>query len=242
MRGSETLLENRASAVLPADFAPQAEPLIVLITPRPAHCTLLAEQWRRAGLEVQIVPADAIGHESVQRPQPALVLADDQLDEDELRQVYRELRHRRSLLLVLPLLRGGVPEAKLRGLVAAVAGVMSGGENDRPSQDQRVFRSLTMDRARMSVTLGELAVVLTPTEFRLLWALIEQPGYVLSREQLLSASHDSSTNSRGRTVDAHIRTIRRKLHPYGKLIETVRGIGYRLREFHWPEEAPSPEA
>ena len=77
---------------------------------------------------------------------------------------------------------------------------------------------------------GGEVVPLGPTEFRLLKHFLEHPGWVFSRERLLDAvwGHDSDIESR--TVDVHIRRLRKALAPAGKdnLIQTVRGTGYRL--------------
>lgn len=88
---------------------------------------------------------------------------------------------------------------------------------------------------------------LTPTEFRLLQALMAQPGHVLSRQQLeealgsptsepdpsATADAATATESRKRRIDVHIKSIRGKLAHKGSLIETVRGVGYRFREPAW---------
>jgi two-component system phosphate regulon response regulator PhoB len=70
----------------------------------------------------------------------------------------------------------------------------------------------------------------TPTEFRLLWELARQPGYVLSRTELTKLCKGSETAVQARTIDAHIKSIRRKLNDHADLIETVHGVGYRLQE------------
>jgi two-component system phosphate regulon response regulator PhoB len=70
---------------------------------------------------------------------------------------------------------------------------------------------------------------LTPTEFRLLECLLRQPGRAFSRHQLMDASIGEGAVVLERTIDVHIKTLRRKLGA-GDLIETVRGVGYRFRE------------
>jgi two-component system catabolic regulation response regulator CreB len=74
---------------------------------------------------------------------------------------------------------------------------------------------------------------LTRYEFRLLKALAAQPGRVFTREQLMNAAWEDPGASLDRTVDAHIKTLRAKLHaiaPDADPIQTHRGLGYSLRE------------
>ena len=70
---------------------------------------------------------------------------------------------------------------------------------------------------------------LTPTEFRLLECLLRQPGRAFSRHQLMDAAIGEGAIVLERTIDVHIKTLRRKLGA-ADLIETVRGVGYRFRE------------
>jgi DNA-binding response OmpR family regulator len=91
--------------------------------------------------------------------------------------------------------------------------------------------SLTLDRATHIVTVSGQPVDLTPTEFGILETLMTTPGRVFSRGQLLEAVQGIAFEAYERTVDAHIKNLRRKLesdpaHP--RYILTVRGVGYRL--------------
>lgn len=81
---------------------------------------------------------------------------------------------------------------------------------------------------RMVAVAGE-PVSLTRKEFDLLQMLMSHPEHVFSRETLLSEIWGIDYAGETRTVDVHIGTLRTKLEPYGKYIETVRGIGYRFR-------------
>lgn len=72
-------------------------------------------------------------------------------------------------------------------------------------------------------------VALTPTEYRLLLALLERRGRVQSRRALLEAAWDAHGASETRTIDIHVLRLRRKLGTAGRWIETVRGHGYRFR-------------
>jgi len=71
---------------------------------------------------------------------------------------------------------------------------------------------------------------LTATEFRLLKLLLERKGRVQSRENLLVNVWNYDTDTETRTIDTHVRRLREKLGPCAAIIETVRGVGYRIHE------------
>ena len=116
-----------------------------------------------------------------------------------------------------------------RELVARVGAVL---RRVRPALagEALVYADLEMDLVGHKVRRGGRAVALGPTEFRLLRHFLEHPGRVFSRERLLDAvwGHDSSIDAR--TVDVHIRRLRKALNENGAadVIRTVRAAGYAL--------------
>ena len=70
--------------------------------------------------------------------------------------------------------------------------------------------------------------MLTLKEFEMLCLLLENKGIVLTRGQLLDKVWGYSFDGENRTVDVHVRTLRQKLGPAGELIQTVRGVGYKI--------------
>jgi two-component system alkaline phosphatase synthesis response regulator PhoP len=90
--------------------------------------------------------------------------------------------------------------------------------------------ALHLDTIRHEVTACGKVVTLTMKEFTLLQTLMERPGQVFTRDQLLSDIWGYDFDGETRTVDVHIRTLRQKLGECGEMIETVRGMGYRLGE------------
>ena len=88
---------------------------------------------------------------------------------------------------------------------------------------------LDVDLDAKRVTAGGKPVTLTPTEYRLLTALMERRGRVQTRKQLLQAAWDIHVDIETRTVDMHVQRLRNKLGAAGDLIETARGFGYRFR-------------
>lgn len=87
---------------------------------------------------------------------------------------------------------------------------------------------IKIDENKHSVFAGENQIFLTVKEFDLLVLLIKHRGNVLSREQLLESIWEISSDVESRTVDVHIRTLRKKLGDYENNIETIRGVGYRF--------------
>ncbi len=89
---------------------------------------------------------------------------------------------------------------------------------------------IIIDRSRHKVTSSGKSLELTRTEFRLLDTLIRQPGRVFQRAELIDAALGEDTIVMERTIDVHIRALRRKLGGHADVIETVRGVGYRFRD------------
>jgi len=92
------------------------------------------------------------------------------------------------------------------------------------------YGELTLDEERHRVTVGGHDVELTFKEFELLKHLLRSPGVAMPRKDLMEAVWGFAFEGASRTIDMHIKTLRKKLGPCGKLIETVRNIGYRLGE------------
>lgn len=88
---------------------------------------------------------------------------------------------------------------------------------------------IEMDRVSHTVTIEGDEVPMTPTEFRLLWAFLRQPRRTYSRSELMDFCRGEDANSLERTIDVHIRSLRKKIGSRADTIETVRGVGYRYR-------------
>jgi two-component system, OmpR family, alkaline phosphatase synthesis response regulator PhoP len=93
---------------------------------------------------------------------------------------------------------------------------------------------LSIDLARRTVTCAAESIVLTATEFRMLQFFAMHPGRVFSRSELIDGVLGRDVVVEDRTIDVHITGLRKKLGECGDWIETVRGFGYRFREY--PEE------
>jgi two-component system phosphate regulon response regulator PhoB len=98
------------------------------------------------------------------------------------------------------------------------------------SDEATTKMGVTVDRRRYQAIAAGKPLQLTRSEFRLLDTLIRQPGRVFHRTELIDAALGEDTMVMERTIDVHIRALRRKLGEHAEVIETVRGVGYRFRD------------
>jgi two-component system alkaline phosphatase synthesis response regulator PhoP len=107
------------------------------------------------------------------------------------------------------------------------------GRQARPAVDEHVMirtHDLVIDPGRHEVQVGGQPVTLTFTEFRLLQLLAGRPGWVFTRGQIVNAVRGEEYPVTERSVDVQIVGLRKKLGDAGRLIETVRGVGYRFKD------------
>ena len=114
------------------------------------------------------------------------------------------------------------------------AGVEGETESDAEGGSKAIRRGkLLMDPARHECTWDGKPVKLTVTEFLLLQALAQRPGFVKSRDNLMDAAYDDQVYVDDRTIDSHVKRMRKKFRvvdPEFDAIETLYGVGYRYRE------------
>jgi two-component system phosphate regulon response regulator PhoB len=91
-------------------------------------------------------------------------------------------------------------------------------------------QGVVVDRHRHRASHNDADLPLTPTEFRLLEVLLRQVGRAFTRHELMDAAIGTDAVVLERTIDVHVKSLRRKLGDAADLIETVRGVGYRFRE------------
>ncbi|MCF4097191.1 response regulator transcription factor [Maritalea mediterranea] len=111
----------------------------------------------------------------------------------------------------------------------------SGSGNSEQSQARSVIERgrLAMDQERHTCTWDGKNVTLTVTEFLILFALAQRPGVVKSRDSLMDAAYDDQVYVDDRTIDSHIKRLRKKFRVVDKefdMIETLYGVGYRFKE------------
>jgi two-component system, OmpR family, phosphate regulon response regulator PhoB len=118
----------------------------------------------------------------------------------------------------------------VRELLARVKALLRRSEVAASTPEVVKTGKIVIDSSRRTVTASGKPVALTATEFNLLKALAEKAGRVISREDLLSLARGDDVAVMDRTVDVHVASLRKKLGKQGEMIETVRGVGYRLKE------------
>ena len=120
-----------------------------------------------------------------------------------------------------------------RELVARVRAVLRRTNTAHPAGDVLRIGDLALDLPRMNMTVRGKPVDLTATEFQLLRTLASHPGRIFTRTQLLDAIRGEAGEPFDRAIDAHIKTIRRKVEPdprHPRYVLTVYGVGYKCAE------------
>ena len=182
---------------------------------------------------------------------PDLVLLDIMLPEMDGLEILRELRSLPSTknIPVMMLTAKGTEFDKVCGLdagaddylakpfgmmelIARIRAVLRRTEDMQDKDESRplVAGGICVDERAHTVFVNEQEVQLTLKEYQLLCLLMKNRGAVLTRDVLLENIWGYNNESETRTVDVHIRTLRQKLGADGALIETVRGVGYRMGE------------
>ena len=223
-------------------------PHILVVEDEAALVELLRYNLEEEGFRVSAAADGEAALAAVAEDKPDLIVLDLMLPLISGLEICRQLRRRpetRSLPIIMLTARGEESD-RIRGLdsgaddyvtkpfspselVARVRAVL---RRARPAldQDSLGYGELVMDLAKRRVTREGRAIHLSPTEFRLLQHFMEHPGRVFSREQLLDAVWGLDAEVEPRTVDAHIRRLRKALNDGGKadLIRTERAAGYAL--------------
>lgn len=123
---------------------------------------------------------------------------------------------------------------RIRAVIRRYSTARAAGDGPDKEEQQAIQRGqLTLDRARHMVKWGDVAINLTVTEFLILQALAQRPGHVKSRDQLMDAAYADDIYVDDRTIDSHIKRLRKKFRVVDKefsSIETLYGVGYRYSE------------
>ena len=202
----------------------------------------LADGLRREGFDVERV---ATGAAALEAPEPDLVLLDLRLPDMDGYAVAREMRSRSRVPIIMVTARGEevdrvvgleigaddyvVKPFGLRELVARINAVMrrvaDAGTDGSP--DELTAGPLVVSMRTHRVTMRDEELHLTPREFDILAMLIEDPGAVVSRDDLLRRLWGTTWAVQTKAIDVHVSSLRRKLGD-PSWVETVRGVGFRL--------------
>jgi two-component system phosphate regulon response regulator PhoB len=223
---------------------------VLVVEDEEAISQLLAYNLEREGFRVEIAPDGEEALVQVAERRPDLVLLDWMLPSVSGIEVCRQLRIRNETreIPIIMITARGEEEDRVRGLdvgaddyvtkpfsmselIARMRAVL---RRTAPALagDVAVFADIVLDRQLCRVRRGEREVKLGPTEFRLLDVLMQRPGRVFSREQLLDRVWGHDVYVEIRTVDVHIGRLRKALNRPGERdpIRTVRSSGYALDE------------
>jgi two-component system, OmpR family, alkaline phosphatase synthesis response regulator PhoP len=116
-----------------------------------------------------------------------------------------------------------------RVLLARIKAVLRRRQDEADTETSVVYDDVVIHPGRYEVRVGDQLVDVTPTEFHILHLLARRPGWVFTRYQIVDAIRGEDAEVTERSVDVHVAAIRRKLGAYRDCIETLRGVGYRLK-------------
>lgn len=227
------------------------KPLILVVDDEPDLVELVAHHLRKEHCEVIAASDGEAALEAARKRVPDLVILDLMLPGIDGLEVCRRLKsdprteHVPIVMLtakteetdaVIGLAQGADDYVRkpfgVRELVARVMARLRASQAASARDRKKVLRygDLVVDSVKHEVTLRGAPIRFTLTEFRLLRYLVAHAGRALSRQELLDSAVAPDTVVVDRNVDVHIATLRKKLGDYGRNIETIRGLGYRLRE------------
>jgi two-component system alkaline phosphatase synthesis response regulator PhoP len=225
---------------------------ILVVDDEPGIVTLARDYLERAGFRVLSAGDGIAGLRLARTERPNLIVLDLMLPGMDGLDVIRALRSdpaTRTLPVIM--LTARVEEADMliglelgaddyitkpfspRALVARVRAVLRRTEGEPQTGSVLHVGELVIDVQRRSVRRGNTAIELTATEFDVLVILAREPGRPFTRTQLLELAYDVSYAGFDRTVDAHIKNLRRKIEPdprNPKYIVTIYGVGYKFTE------------
>ena len=118
----------------------------------------------------------------------------------------------------------------IKVLMARVAAVLRRKASLEPASSILAAGPVVIDQSKHEVTVAGRPINLTPTEFKLLTAILSARGRVLSRDQLMDRAMGTDVFVTDRAIDVHITAVRKKLGDLAWMVHTVRGVGYRLLE------------
>ena len=202
------------------------------------------------GLEARGFADGAEFWEALEKEQPELVILDVMLPGEDGVAILKRLRadeRYRDIPVIMATARStefdkvqsldlGADDyiTKPFGMMEMVSRVKAVLRRSQPKQTAALLKldGLALDEGQHTVTIDGQRITLTYKEYELLRLFLSHPGMAFSREQLLQTVWNTDYAVETRTVDMHIRTLRQKLGAYGRYIETIRGVGYRLEGNH----------
>ena len=222
--------------------------LVMVIEDEEAICLLLSYNLEKEGYQVATVSNGINAVSEVERLLPSVIILDWMLPEISGVEICKLIRSKPDIknIPIIMLTAKSQEEDKIKGLSAgaddyvtkpfSVPELMARVKTNlrrAPLFEEKekilTFEDISMDLVERKVKRGDSYLHLSPTEFRLLKMLIKEPGKVFSREVLLKSVWGENIYVESRTVDVHIRRLRKVLNQYGPdYIRTVRANGYAI--------------
>jgi len=224
--------------------AAQAQSVLV-VEDEASIASFVALYLKNAGYTVKAVANGTDALAQVEAEQPAMIVLDLMLPDMDGIEVCRRIRQRRDVPILMLTARDedidkiiglevGADDYMTkpfnpRELVARVKSILRRSTTERRDSETAEIRhgDLHVDAGRREVHIGDEEIQLAPKEFDLLWELLDHRGLVLTRDQLLERVWGYTFAGDTRTVDVHVRQLRRKLGDASPIV-TVWGVGYKV--------------
>jgi two-component system, OmpR family, alkaline phosphatase synthesis response regulator PhoP len=218
---------------------------VLIVEDEPSIASFVSLYLKKAGYGVKSVGSGGEALAQVEAEQPALVVLDLMLPDMDGIEVCRRIRQRRDIPILMLTARDedidkiiglevGADDYMTkpfnpRELVARVKSILRrSAPARRDSESAEITHGdLHVDSGRREVHVGDNEIQLAPKEFDLLWELLDHRGLVLTRDQLLERVWGYTFAGDTRTVDVHVRQLRRKLGDASPVV-TVWGVGYKV--------------
>ena len=231
----------------------QASESILIVEDESSIASFVALYLKNAGYSVRTVAKGADALDQVLSDPPSLTILDLMLPDIDGIEVCRRIRKTSDVPILMLTARDEDVDKIIglevgaddymtkpfnpRELVARVKSILRRSTPERRQAESAVLRhgDLSIDAGRREVRVGEDEIQLAPKEFDLLWELLDHRGLVLTRDQLLERVWGYTFAGDTRTVDVHVRQLRRKLGEASPIV-TVWGVGYKVS----PAKNPTP--
>jgi two-component system response regulator BaeR len=218
---------------------------ILIVEDEPALARVLCEYFIQSGFQTHLIDNGQEVVDWVKNHQPDLLILDLMLPGRNGLDIYRDLRTFSQVPVVMATARVDEIDRLLglelgaddyickpyspREVVIRVKNILR--RSNEGNSTLQGYAGLQIDEQKMMVSLNDRAIILTPAEFRLLSVFNKHPEQVFSREQLMTQIYSDGRIVTDRTIDSHIKNLRKKMQdiiPESECIKSIYGIGYKL--------------
>ena len=222
---------------------------ILIVEDEEDIATLIAHHMEASGYKTIVVHSGTMASKAMEQRLPDLIILDlmlPDMDGTELCRILKRKEKTRHIPVIMVTAKAEevdrvvglelgaddyvVKPFSTRELTLRVKGVLRRLKGPKEGKKVLTHSEVVLDVEAHKVAVGDKSIELTLTEFKLLDELLRNKGRVRSRETLLNNVWGYTFEGYERTVDTHVQRLRRKLGKHGKIIKTVRGIGYMIAE------------